>query len=186
MMEATTPTCSKTHEPSKECRQRSAHDVEQWCCSFRATSNNPHNNQSSISDCNQPVSTSTEATSSAILARPNALTIWHTALVRPTWAPIRRESMSKDQRGKIYDNLKRTQQSIGVRQWIASVGHCKLPNRQFAIDCYSFFFDEGQQRGETIRQSVEPHTPFLFGWLWRKIVEFICWERVQIKNTTKL
>ncbi len=75
---------------------------------FELTSNNPHNNQSSISDCNQPVSTSTEATSSAILARPNALAMWHTALVRPTWAPIRRESMSKDQRGRIHNNLDET------------------------------------------------------------------------------
>ena len=76
-----------------------------WKRRTDASSNNPHNNQSSISDCDQPVSTSTEATSSAILARPTALTMWHTALVRPTWAPIRRESMSKDQRGRIHDNL---------------------------------------------------------------------------------
>jgi hypothetical protein len=80
-------------------------DVGQWCCSFQATSNNPHNNQSSISDCNQPVSTSMEVTSSAKLAHPNALAMWHTALVWPTWAPIRRESMSKDQRRRIHDNL---------------------------------------------------------------------------------
>ena len=90
--------------------------------------------------------------------------------------PLRKHEQ-RPTRKNTWQSWRNTQQSIGVRQWIASVGHCKLPNRQFAIDRYTFFFDDGQQRGETIRQSVEPDTPFLFGWLWGKIVEFICWER---------